>query len=178
MSIVYELCDVIVEELSKSISFFSPEVVLLSFLLNEFSFVIRSSEFCTSLDMFGLCISCPRVDMCSSICTYDVGRKMWMWELSSCSVESSVRYLYVTTYLSKCFCMFPESAGRICDLSICALRGHDKSLTPILAGSEWFDRVPLLFRGHGSVFVRLEELRGSDAFGHLLSKVSDTYELE
>lgn len=178
MSIVYELCDVIVEELSKSISFFSPEVVLLSFLLNKFSFVIRSSEFCTSLDIFGLCISCPRVDMCTSICTYDVGRKMWSWELRSCSMESCVRHLYVTSYLSKCFCMFPESAGRICDLSICALRGQDESLTSISAGSEWFDRVPLLFRGHLSVLARLEELRSSDAFVHLCSKVSEADELE
>jgi len=172
------ICGDVSNVLASDLILFPVRDVIRHILGRSTNVVYTCSRSGSVLTIFEFSIMCPvNFDIpvgIKSTCEYDAFKKQWIFDMVGCDGKEikSVRAIYLATYLSTIMSRYPLAAARICDVSICVLRGVEK--LSIMDR----DGVPPMFRGCECILGRLCSLRASSAFEELIRDVCDSNELE
>jgi len=163
--------------LASDVVLFPIGTVIRHILSASTEIVYTCSAVSNVLSVFDFSILCPvdfDISDCTCACVYDEYKQHWKFSLVGCEDGDAVgvRSLCVATYLSIVMTRYPLAAARMCDVSMCVLRGVGSLSVVSMEG------VPPMFVGCECILSRLRDLRASSAFEELIGNVCDSDELK
>lgn len=167
-------CEVITDELVKSITLFRPEYVIESLVTSASLDVrIRCSSFVNAVHFAGLNIPFNKhIELRKPIrCVYNKPQRAHIFSGSPGSSGTSVdRVTVIATYLQKCFLYYRDVAARICDVAISTLQLLPPQILTVKKG---------IWNGaQTTLLARLTHLRSTEAFTQLFAQVDKTDNLK
>ncbi len=165
-------CEVITDELVKSITLFRPRYVIKSLVTcDSLEVRIRCSSFVNTIHFAGLNLPFTKhIDIHEPIsCMYNKQERAHIFTGSSAGASVD-RVTVIAIYLQKCFLYYRDVAARICDVAISTLQ---------LLPPQMLTKKEGIWNGaQKTLLARLTHLRATEAFTQLLAQVDETDDLK